>query len=41
MSHPPIIIPKKTASELAHLINSEEVKQVEIYVQDTQMFAQI
>lgn len=41
VSHPPIIIPKKTASELAHLINSEEVKQVEIYVQDTQMFAQI
>lgn len=40
-THVPIIIPKKTASELSYLVNSEDVKTVEIYTLDSQMFVQI
>ncbi len=39
--HAPIIIPKKTASELSHLANSEDIKTVEIYTLDSQMLVQI
>lgn len=39
--HTPIIIPKKTADELSRLINQENIKEVEIFTHESQMFANI
>lgn len=41
VSHSPIIIPKRTAVEISHLMNAEEVKTVEIFVHESQMLVQI
>lgn len=41
ISHPPIIIPKKTATELSHLINQDNIDEVEIFTHETQMFVNI
>ncbi len=41
ISHQPIIIPKRTALELSHLMNTENIKEVEIFTQESQILIHI